>query len=202
MGYDDDDSINTIGEKLTEQVNNVTRAHNANSVVTSEGIAALKAEGIQQRQEIAQLRMEMANLLRQTQTQVAPAYVTPTYASPYVPAPAYAPAPPAPAYAPAAPATTGGGGRSKKGRSNRAAYGAAPPAVYPPSGPPSRGNRAIPLPAKPVGNHANPGNPVKHFNTWHYCYSCGGDVPAWHSSKTCPAECRKSYHQIGCDRAN
>ena len=40
MGYDDDDSINTIVEKLTEQVNNVTRAHNANSVVTSEGIAA------------------------------------------------------------------------------------------------------------------------------------------------------------------
>ena len=35
MGYDDDDSINTIGKKLTEQVNNVTRAHNANSIVTS-----------------------------------------------------------------------------------------------------------------------------------------------------------------------
>ena len=49
MGYDYDDSINTIGEKLTEQVNNVTRAHNANSVITSEGIAALKAEGVQQR---------------------------------------------------------------------------------------------------------------------------------------------------------
>ena len=36
MGYDDDDSINTIGEKMTEQVNNVTRGHNNNSVVTSE----------------------------------------------------------------------------------------------------------------------------------------------------------------------
>ena len=83
MGYDDDDSINTIGEKLIEQVNNVTRAHNANSVVTSEGIAALKDEGVQQRQGLAQLRMEMANLLRQTQTQVAPAYVPPTYAPAY-----------------------------------------------------------------------------------------------------------------------
>ena len=50
MGYDDDDSVGTIGVKMTEMVNNVTRAHNANSVVTSEGIAALKAEGIQQRQ--------------------------------------------------------------------------------------------------------------------------------------------------------
>ena len=49
MSYDDDDRINTISEKLTEQVNNVTRAHTANSVVTSEGIAALKAEGVHQR---------------------------------------------------------------------------------------------------------------------------------------------------------
>ena len=202
MGYDDDDSISTIGEKMTEMVNNVTRAHNANSVVTSEGIIALKAEGIQQRQEIAQLRMEMANLLCQTQTQVAPAYVPPTYAPAYVPAPAYAPAPPAPAYAPAAPATTGGGGRSKKGRSNMAAYGTVAPAVYPPAGPPSRGNCAIPPPAKPASNRANLANPIKHFNNWNYCYSCGGDVPAWHSSTTCPAECRKSHHQIGCDRAN
>ena len=49
MGYDDDDdSINTIGEKLTEQVNNVTRAHNVNRVVTSKCITALKAEGVQQ----------------------------------------------------------------------------------------------------------------------------------------------------------
>ena len=63
MGYDADDSINTIGKKLTKQVNNVNRAHNANSIVTSEGIAALKAEGVQQRQELAQLRMEMENLL-------------------------------------------------------------------------------------------------------------------------------------------
>ena len=142
----------------------MTRAHNANSGVTSEGITALKAEGVQQRQELAQLRMEMANLLRQTQTQTAPAYAPPTYAPSYVPAPAYAPAPPAPAYAPAAPATTGGGGRGKKGRSNRAAYGSAPPAMYLPSRLPSRGNQAIPLPARLAGNRTSPANPVKHFN--------------------------------------
>ena len=133
---------------------------------------------------------------------MAPAYVPPTYALAYVPAPAYAPAPPAPAYAPAAPATTGGGGRSKKGRNNRAAYGITPPAVYLPSGPAPRGNRAISLPAKPTNNRTNPANPVKHFNNWNYCYSCGGDVSAWHSSTTCPHECRKLHHQIGCDRVN
>ena len=53
MGYYDDDSINTIGEKLTEQVNSVTRAHNANSQVTSEGMTALKAEGVCQAQKLA-----------------------------------------------------------------------------------------------------------------------------------------------------
>ena len=144
----------------------------------------------------------MANLIRQTHALAAPAYVPPTYASAHVPAPAYAPVPPAPAYAPAAPATTGGGGRSKKGRSNRAAYVAAPPAVYPPSGPPTRGNRAIPLPAKPAGNRTNPANPVKHFNNWNYCYSCGGDVPAWHISTISSVICCKLFHQIGCDRVN
>ena len=47
MGYDDDESVGTPGEKMTKMVNNVTRAHNANIVVTSEGIAVLKAEGVQ-----------------------------------------------------------------------------------------------------------------------------------------------------------
>ena len=91
MGYDEDDSINTIGEKLTEQVNNVTRAHHANIIVTSEGIVALKAEGVQQRQELAQLRMEMVNLLRQTQTQVAPAYVPPDICTSICPCPCICP---------------------------------------------------------------------------------------------------------------
>ena len=63
MGYDDDDSINTISEKLTEQINIVTRAHNANSQVTSEGMAALRAEVARQAKELAHLRVEMANLL-------------------------------------------------------------------------------------------------------------------------------------------
>ena len=44
MGYNDNDSINTINEKLSEQVNNVTQAHNANIQVTSEGMAALRAD--------------------------------------------------------------------------------------------------------------------------------------------------------------
>ena len=42
----------------------------------------------------------------------------------------------------------------------------------------------------------------KHFNNWNMCFSCGFDVPYWHTSKTCPPECRKPGHQEGCDRSN
>ena len=192
MGYDDDDSINTIGKNMTKQVNSVTRAHNTNSQVTSEGMTALRAEGVRQAQELAQLRVEMANLLQQTHAPAVSAYTPVT-----IPAPVYSPVPPAPDYSLA---TTGGGGKSRKGRNNRAAYAPTPPAVYNPMGPPSCGNQAIPLPAKPAGNRSNPVNPVnpmKHFNNWNNCYSCGGDVPSWHTSTTCPVNCQKSHHQAG-----
>ena len=32
-------------------------------------------------------------------------------------------------------------------------------------------------------------NPYKKWNSW-TCYSCGFDVPKWHTSATCPWECR------------
>ena len=34
------------------------------------------------------------------------------------------------------------------------------------------------------------------------CFSCRWDVPAWHTSKTCPAECRKPGHCEEVDRNN
>lgn len=45
-----------------------------------------------------------------------------------------------------------------------------------------------------------PPNPNKRFNNHNYCYSCGFDVPAWHTSATCPAP--NSHHQAGCTREN
>ena len=72
----------------------MTRAHNTNSQVISEGMAVLRTDSAHQSQELAQLRVEMTNLLRQTNAPAAPAYVPAT-----IPAPAYSTAPPAPAYA-------------------------------------------------------------------------------------------------------
>ena len=41
-------------------------------------------------------------------------------------------------------------------------------------------------------------NPVKQFNNWNYCYSCGLDVEDGHTSKTCPQDWHKTGHQEGC----
>jgi hypothetical protein len=45
-------------------------------------------------------------------------------------------------------------------------------------------------------------NPIKRFNNWNYCFSCGFDVEDGHTSATCPHDWRKSGHQEGCNRQN
>ena len=60
------------------------------------------------------------------------------------------------------------------------------------------------LPATTAAGTANrrnsPPNPNKRFNNLNYCYSCGFDVPIWHTSATCPAP--NAHHQPGCTRDN
>lgn len=43
-------------------------------------------------------------------------------------------------------------------------------------------------------------NPVKRYNNWDMCYTCGFDVDNGHTSVTCPY--KKDGHQDGCTRAN
>ena len=47
-------------------------------------------------------------------------------------------------------------------------------------------------------------NANTRYNNWSMCGSCGFDLPKWHTSKTCPAECRwaVSGHQEGINRQN
>ena len=45
-------------------------------------------------------------------------------------------------------------------------------------------------------------NPVKQFNNWNYCFSCGFDVEDEHNSTTCPWDWHKEGHQEGCTRHN
>ena len=92
---------------------------------------------------------------------------------------------------------TGGRGRGRgrfvRGRRrsviNCAAFGLAPPA-------------AGGAPQAAQGEAAGVKNYTKHYNNWNMCISCGFDVPGWHTSASCPAQCRKPGHQEGCDRQN
>ena len=99
------------------------------------------------------------------------------------------------------------GGRNRGGRggrgSNQGTGSAIPPPAYPPAGggipPPAYG---IPPPAQPASRAAPYSNTTKYYNNHNMCYSCGFDVPIWHTSMTCPQECRKSHHQVGCNETN
>ena len=45
------------------------------------------------------------------------------------------------------------------------------------------------------GGYGNMENSYKKWKNWNACYSYGFDVPGWHTSRTCPWECRKDHHQ-------
>ena len=91
----------------------------------------------------------------------------------------------------------GRGGRGRGGRNRRGGVGFQP-------NPPTYNNYpAQPPPPGGVGGgrggNSTP-NLYKRWNNWNACYSCGFDVPKWHTSATCPWECRKEHHQEGYTR--
>jgi hypothetical protein len=51
-----------------------------------------------------------------------------------------------------------------------------------------------------ANRRSSPPNPNKRFNNHNYCYSCGFDVPVWHTSATCPTP--NAHHQPNCTRNN
>ena len=56
--------------------------------------------------------------------------------------------------------------------------------------------------APATGGIPNVPNPVKRFNNWNYCFTCGYDVEDNHTSKTCPMHWRRHGHQEDCNRNN
>ena len=166
-----DDAINNMESTLAHELTSIHTANNTNHQSAMAMIAALQ-------QQLALLA-------------VAPGAVAP----PYVP--------PAPAYPPAygnyqrnygrgngGRYTQGsrGGYRGNRGRGGRNNYTPTPPAAD-----------GIP-PAPATGSRNNPPNRNKWYNNMNYCYSCGYDVPIWHTSATC--NYRNHHHQEGCTREN
>jgi hypothetical protein len=170
-----DDAINNMESTLAHELTSMQTANNANHQSALAMIAALQ-------QQLALL------------TVTPGATATPT-------------APPAPMYAPAysnhqryngqgngGRFTQGsrGGYRGNRGGAGRNNYAPTPLATATPTG-------GIP-PAPAAGARNNPPNRNKWYNNMNYCYSCGYDVPIWHTSLTC--NYRNHHHQEGCTRAN
>jgi hypothetical protein len=189
-GTADDDSLNTIRDGFASH----TMAFNAQAQRQGDEISGLRAAmmemGAAHQQQLHRMEQNMAHMARSvggaatvpttisTITQPAPPPVPVFAASGYI-----APA----THAPTATTTTTTTTRRSRGR--RAGFGAAPPAT---SG--TYAQRAA-TGTTTAATHVQ--NDYKIFNNWNKCFSCGSDVPAWHTSATCPAECRVPGHQAG-----
>ena len=103
---------------------------------------------------------------------------------------------------------TGGGGRGSqsrgyggygRGRRGRESFAQAVQGRggIPNAGPPLFGGNT-----QTTGGIPSAPNPVKRFNNWNYCFSCGFDVEDNHTSQTCPAHWRKAGHQQDCTHNN
>ena len=81
-----------------------------------------------------------------------------------------------------------GGRRGGRGNARALAFTQHPPTNY--------GQQAAPTAAvaAPISN--------KYYNNWNMCFSCGFDVPGWHTIQTCPAPCRREHHHESCDRTS
>eukprot|EP00804_Cyclotella_cryptica_P001456 CCRYP_003689-RA/>CCRYP_003689-RA protein AED:0.50 eAED:0.46 QI:0/-1/0/1/-1/1/1/0/147 len=93
-----------------------------------------------------------------------------------------------------------GNNRRSNRRGNTPQYTQPGGAMIPPV--PTAGGYITPptMPNAGTSNKPPYSNTTKFFNNWNMCYSCGWDVPQWHTSQTCAD--RVPGHQVGCTREN
>lgn len=168
-----DDTMANLETTLAHELSNLHVANNAQHQSTLASIAEL-------RNALAAAQQQLALLATATPPAVVPVH---SHAAP----------PPAPANQ--TPWTTqyrrGRGNGRRMGRNN---YSAPPPIGA------ASAIAGIPPPNYTPTNRRSVPNPNKWYNNHNYCYSCGYDVPIWHTSATCND--RKPHHQEGCTRAN
>ena len=220
---DDDDSIASI----TQSIQSIQVANNANNQVMNDNISQITAETQALRQALIDTQQQLAMLTRTATTSVAPntwQQQTPappptqvaynTFAPPAYQAAAYQPNQPYQAtqrYQPRGNNRRAPGSR-RNGRNGRNTTRANqqqgqnnPPPFTPNLGntgmnelPPFRGG------ATSNNNNNRPAfsNKVKYYNNWNMCYSCGFDVPNWHTSATCDNPNKRNGHDAKCTRQN
>ena len=205
----DDDSLSSIHESLQS----IHLANNANYQSLQDHLQAARAETATLRAELQATQQNFAHLA-QAAARAPPAPVPPVaYAPNVAPPAAYIPAPtqyaPPPQYQQYTQQSYGRG----RGRRNNNRRGArrSTTAYQPPT---TTGVPPVPNTVTAAGGYIPPptisnagavdkpafSNTTKYFNNWNMCFSCGWDVPHWHSSQTCPY--RVDGHQVGCTREN
>jgi hypothetical protein len=208
----DDDSITTIQDSLQS----IQLANNANFLAMQDNLQAARAETASLRAELQSAQQTFASLTQANQVITTLPYARPPPATfnpattPYTP-----PIMATPTYPPAYQQQYGysnqgysrrsRGGRGR-GRTNTpfGQHHIPPPThipSYPTVNPPTAGH--IPPPTIPIVTERDKpafSNTTKHFNNWNMCYSCGWDVPHWHTSQTCTNKI--PGHQDGCNRQN
>ena len=201
---EDDDSLSTIQESL----HSIHLANNANYQSLQDNLQAARAETATLRAELQAAQQNFANLA-QAAVRAPPTAVPPVAYVPPVAAPSYAP-PPAP-YAPQQQyqqytQQSYGQGRGRRNnnrrgpRRNNHYYLPPNPSTVPP---PASAGRYIPSPSVPnAGTVDRPAfsNTTKYYNNWNMCFSCGWDLPSWHTSATCDNQL--NGHQVRCTRGN
>ena len=198
------------------QLQQVQLANNTSAQATNDSVSELTVEAQELYAALLKTQQQLAMFTR------APSGTPPATPQtwPYVQAPPYSHIPPPPPaytpihYAPPAyppvpliiyqptPHTAYGrgvrqrctGGRGRGGQTRNGGKDYAPTAAAPP---PYGGT--IPT-ANITGRSTSPPNPNKKYNNWNMSFSCGYDIPSWHTSATC--DNRKPGHQTGCTWAN
>ena len=203
----DDDSLGSI----IQSFHSMQMANNANNQVTNDNISQITAETTALRQALVDTQQQLAMLARTQAQPVQPMawpHIQPVMPTQPAPAPAaynaYVP-PPAtvavPQYQPPR-----GRNRKKRGnnpRNNQYPGQATAPTPYAPA--PTAGGTIPPFNGGGSANNNNKpafSNMVKHYNNWNMCYSCGWDVPSWHTSATCNNPNKRRGHTALCDRTN
>ena len=196
-----DDALSNIEQTFTNELSSLQLAHNTTHQAT-----------LAQLTQLAQQQKDLQLALHAAEARIAAL----THGQPYTPGlppisappgpPPYVPPPPtAPPAAPPGHHTPSRRYTRNTRRSNR------PRATH--NNSPDQGH-LIPIPPGPNAAYTphassipippsytrNAPNPQKYYANNNYCFSCGYDVPRWHTSATCNN--RKRGHQIGCNKHN
>ena len=214
---DDDDSIASI----TQSIQTIQVANNANAQVMNDNMSQITSETRSLRQALIETQQQLALLAN-----AAP--IPPITWQQPAPPPQFAPVAPAQQFAPAAynayvpppnqqpapyqpsqqyqgrgnsrrpPNARRGGRGGRNPRTNQQGQATSQGQANTGGIPPFRGGTTN------TNNSNRPAysNKVKYYNNWNMCYSCGFDVPNWHTSASCDNPDKKPGHDAACTRQN